>query len=138
MALTTYYAYIYADPDSYEPFYIGKGKQYRAYAHMQFNRKCVNKRFRNRLLKLVGQSKKPIITLMPTSSEKLALMLEKGLIKLLGRKDLNKGSLYNYTDGGEGTSNIIRSEEAKRKTSESLKKFYKTHIITYNLHMFYY
>ena len=120
MALT-HYAYIYTDPNNYEPFYVGKGQKRRAYAHMQLNSQRTNKRLKNRILKLVEQSKKPIITLIPTSSEELALMLEKGLIKIFGRKDLNKGTLYNFTDGGEGTTNFIRSEEAKRKTSEKLK-----------------
>ena len=120
MALT-HYAYIYTDPTSYEPFYVGKGQKYRAYAHMKLSNQRTNKRLKNRILKLVEQSKKPIITLIPTSSEELALMLEKGLIKIFGRKDLNKGTLYNFTDGGEGTTNFVRSEESNRKTSEKLK-----------------
>jgi hypothetical protein len=117
----THYAYIYTDPNNYESFYVGKGQKYRAYVHMQLNSKRTNKRLKSRILKILNQSKKPIITLIPTSSEELALMLEKGLIKIFGRKDLSKGTLYNFTDGGEGTTNIIRSEEAKRKTSEKLK-----------------
>lgn len=40
-------------------------------------------------------------------------------IKIYGRKDLGLGTLVNMTDGGEGTSNLLRSDESKRKMSEA-------------------
>jgi len=39
---------------------------------------------------------------------------EKYYIKFYGRKDLNKGSLVNLTDGGEGANGAIRSDELKQ------------------------
>lgn len=48
-----------------------------------------------------------------------ALTLEKILIGIYGRKDLNTGSLTNMTDGGEGTINI--SNETRLKISRAKK-----------------
>jgi hypothetical protein len=51
-------------------------------------------------------------------SEKKAFKLETELIKLIGRIDLKTGPLCNFTNGGEGTSGVIVSEETRKKRSE--------------------
>ena len=43
------------------------------------------------------------------------------LIYEYGRKDLGKGTLINFTDGGEGTPGIKRSQEYILKLSERQK-----------------
>ena len=43
------------------------------------------------------------------------------MIAVFGRKDLGTGILHNRTDGGEGMSGFIFSEESKRKISEANK-----------------
>jgi hypothetical protein len=43
------------------------------------------------------------------------------MIAFLGRKDLGTGILRNKTDGGEGSSGAIVSEETRRKQSEAMK-----------------
>ena len=43
------------------------------------------------------------------------------MIDVLGRKDNGTGILHNRTDGGEGTSGFIHSEESKRKIGEGRK-----------------
>ena len=48
------------------------------------------------------------------------------MIAVFGRKDLGTGILYNRTDGGEGISGTILSEETKQKMSES-RKGHKNH-----------
>ena len=56
---------------------------------------------------------------------------EKEFISLYGRKDKNKGSLCNLTDGGDGCLGriVTFSEESKRKMSEA-RKDKKPYIIT--------
>lgn len=94
------YAYIYSDPITYTPFYVGKGTGKRAYRHLN---KSHNKRVHAKIKSLQATNIKPFINLIETSTEEFALLLEKGLVKLLGRKDLSTGCLYNLDDGGEFT-----------------------------------
>jgi hypothetical protein len=41
------------------------------------------------------------------------------MIAILGRKDLGTGILRNLTEGGDGASGHIKSEETRKKISES-------------------
>lgn len=52
-------------------------------------------------------------------TEVAAFELEKYFIKLHGRKDNGTGILRNRTDGGEGTSGCIYSEEVRLKISKA-------------------
>ena len=58
-----------------------------------------------------------------------ACCIEKYLIHFYGRKDLGLGSLINLTDGGEGTENVIVTDDKKIKLSIIKKQqshIYKT------------
>ena len=114
-----YYVYVYLNPlkrgkynfgkfsFDYEPFYIGKGKDYRHKVHLIVLDK-INKLKQNILNKIKKENKEPvIIKLYKNISEYSAFRLEKQLIKLIGRRDLKLGSLANLTNGGEGTSGTI-------------------------------
>lgn len=105
-----FYAYIYRDPRKIsvkwptgEPFYVGKGKgkRYQSHAHGQTR----HKHMLNKIEKMRGEGHEPTIEIIPALDELHALFLEKCCIAVIGRRDLGKGPLLNYTDGGEGVSN---------------------------------
>ena len=102
-----YYTYAYLREDK-TPYYIGKGKGNRAF-----------------LTKRVGakppKDKSRIIYLKQNLTEEEAFKHEVYMIFVLGRKDLGTGVLHNMTNGGEGLSGAIRSDETRRKMSESSK-----------------
>lgn len=50
-------------------------------------------------------------------TETEAFELERSLIKSIGRRDLGMGTLVNMTDGGEGASGHVLSDETKAKMS---------------------
>jgi hypothetical protein len=98
-----YYTYAYLREDR-TPYYIGKGKEDRIYSK-QKNIKP-------------PKDKSRILYLKQNLTEEEAFKHEIYMIDVFGRKDLGTGILHNRTDGGEGSSGCIPSEETKRKLSE--------------------
>ena len=102
-----YYTYAYLREDR-TPYYIGKGKGDRA---LNKNRKGIKP----------PKDESRIIFLKQNLTEEEAFKHEVYMIAVLGRKDLGTGILRNRTDGGEGSSGAIVSEETRRKKSEAIK-----------------
>lgn len=100
------YAYCRQDGTFY---YIGKGTKRRAYRSK--NQACVNP----------PKDKSRILILHENLDEDIALLYEQKLILFYGRRDLGTGKLQNRTDGGEGVSGWIPSEEWRKKKSDSMK-----------------
>ena len=97
-----YYTYAYLRKDK-TPYYIGKGRGKRIYS-------------KSRSIK-APKDKSLILYLKKNLTEAEAFKHEIYMIFVLGRKDLGTGILRNQTDGGEGASGAVRSEEAKKKIS---------------------
>lgn len=96
--------------DKNEPFYIGIGKTIkRAYSN-----KNRNKYWKN----IVSKSGYEVDILFDDLSWDHACKKEIEFISLYGRNDLGNGPLVNMTNGGDGTLNIIVSEETKKKISQ--------------------
>ena len=101
-----YYTYAYLREDK-TPYYIGKGKGPRIYS-------------KNRKIK-PPKDKSRIIYLKQNLTEEEAFRHEIYMIAVFGRKDLGTGILRNMSDGGEGSSGAIISDETRRKWSEARK-----------------
>jgi len=102
-----YYTYAYLREDK-TPYYVGKGTGRRIYST---NRKGLKP----------PKDKTRIIFLKQNLTEEEAFKHEIYMIDVFGRKDLGTGILHNRTDGGEGPSGAVRSDESKIKYSKSKK-----------------
>ena len=100
-----YYTYAYLREDR-TPYYVGKGKGSRVYQKHG---------------KIHVPPKNRIIFLKQNLKEEEAFKHEIYMIAMFGRKDLGTGILRNKTDGGEGSSGVIMSDDHKSKISKKLK-----------------
>ena len=71
--------------------------------------------------KVVSKTNYSIQILFDDISNDEAIQIEKYLIHYYGRKNLNLGELVNLTNGGEGTTGYIQSDETKSKIAEKAK-----------------
>lgn len=113
--LCQYYVYVYKKPDG-TPFYVGKGKGDRDLDHLikakRVNYTELNMLKVNTIRKILNSGSEPIIERVCSDlTEDLAFELEEFLIEEIGRRDLGTGTLCNLTNGGEGQSGYMYSDE---------------------------
>lgn len=144
-----FYVYLYVDPNSRQPFYVGKGTRARLRrhlheaAHQMKTGKTLSPKSK-KIMELWKNGTEPVILkAFETSNEEIAYDLEKKVIAFFGRHDLGRGTLLNQTDGGNGlrarlftpeqrercrqrmlgagspTYGVGHTEEARRKISEA-------------------
>jgi hypothetical protein len=99
----------------YEPIYVGKGCLNRPQRHKVRYKKEVN-RFYSKLKSIVKETNEfpNYVIIRKDISELIANNLEIEYIKKIGRIE-NGGTLTNMSDGGEGQSGFVFSEETKKK-----------------------
>lgn len=122
-----HYVYCLIDPRNGLPFYIGKGKDDRMYDHEKIVSKGIvpnNNSFLFRKIKKIKNKGLSIIykKIYENLDDKSALAIEIDEIKKIGRNNIGRGPLCNLTDGGEGNSGKIISEETKLKMSITAKE----------------
>ena len=106
-----YYTYAYLRKDR-TPYYIGKGEKNRIYKKGKGE---VNP----------PKDKSRILILKKNLTEEESFRHEIYMIAVFGRKDLGTGILRNKTNGGEGASGAIRSEEYRKNISKIQKEHHK-------------
>lgn len=105
-----YYVYLHIKSNNGVPFYVGKGCNNRVYD--KYKRSTIWKR-------IVNKYDYDIFILEDNLTEKEALDKEIYWIKRIGRIDKGLGTLVNLTDGGDGFSGYILTEEDRIKISLS-------------------
>lgn len=124
--MNDFYVYAYLDPTKignfcyddmifgYEPFYIGKGRKNRCNKGVKDKKKSLKM---SKIKSLTNRGLYPIIMKLDIGlSESEAFNKEIDYIEKIGRKNIGLGPLTNMTDGGDGTSGRLDSEEdLKRK-----------------------
>ena len=105
--LNRFYTYAYLREDR-TPYYIGKGSGKRIYANV--GRPCGKPKDKSR-----------IIFLKQNLTEEEAFKHEIYMIAVLGRKDLGTGILHNKSNGGQGASGLIVTDEMKKHQSQLRK-----------------
>lgn len=109
--MNIYYVYMYLRANDSEiasagtPYYIGKGKDKRAWSKHTLP---------------LPNNPSNIIIVMENLSEVDAFELEKKLIAEWGRVDLRTGILRNLTNGGDGHSGFLQSDDTRIKRKKSL------------------
>jgi len=112
-----FYVYVHLRADG-TPFYVGKGKGNRGH-ELKTSRR--NSFWVNVAKKEYGDiTKVPVELIYTNLTEDMAHELEILTIKKYGRRNNNTGILTNLTDGGEGTSGIIRSAEYSQNISKRM------------------
>jgi len=131
-----FYVYMYYRPWDGSPCYVGKGTRDRWLSHAKYGVRLANKNFANIFKKAQSLGLEVLKSkIRENLTEQEAFEIEISIIKLIGRKE-NGGPLVNLTDGGEGVSGLVCSDEQRKRMSVSARERWKSpesrqHYISY-------
>ena len=111
--------YVYKLLDKNKVFYIGKGTSKEKYDRIEFHKKYskhnTNRKLKNKINKLNSVFNIEIV--FESENEQACLEYEIMLIESIGLHNL-----CNLTNGGEGLSGYVHTQDSRKKMSESKKK----------------
>lgn len=113
-----YYVYRHIRKDKNEVFYIGIGTKRNNNDYSRAYSKSLRNKWWNNI---INKTNYHIEIILESNKREFICEKEKEFIKLYGRRDLNKGSLVNLTDGGEGTIGVVVSDATRKLHSLHLK-----------------
>jgi len=120
--------YVYGEGEYcflFEPFYVGKG----TIGRWKDTKQSRNPHFIYKFNKIKRSGFEPIsIKVKENITNDESKKLEIELIGLIGRENLKKGPLVNMTDGGEGSSGYVFTEEQLEKLRKNfldIQKFFE-------------
>jgi len=133
--VTDYYVYKLIDPRTNLPFYVGKGKDARAYTHLKKQSKTCNPKKDKVINEIYSCGLEPVVDIfLKDLNEKTAYELEEKIILDLGRAGIEKNgiltniSLHSQPPSQKGKTRIF-TEDHRQKISKALKdkpKNYRT------------
>ena len=110
-----YYVYLYVDPRTNRPFYVGKGQNNRIYCHLDDTEDCAKV---ERIAELRKLGLEPILEILKYGlSEKEAFLVESAAIDLLGPDELtNRVKGHGVRNGRARLAEIIQELDAAEVT----------------------
>lgn len=112
-----FYVYTWYRPDKKQIFYVGKGRGKRS-----SNTNKRNKHFKSIIQRLDNLGLASVVTIVADGlTESRAFELETELISK-HKRIRDGGTLCNMTDGGDGSSGVIKSKASRQLTSDSIRK----------------
>jgi hypothetical protein len=114
------YIYALCDPDTEEVRYVGKANEVRIRysAHLLVKGRPNHHRI-HWIQSLLRQGKSPVLQILEEVTEDTWVERERWWISEMKRQGVR---LTNLTDGGEGLTGFVPTEEQRRKMSEAQKK----------------
>lgn len=115
-----FYVYQLRLENQSEPFYVGKGKNGRAYDHFAATH---HHSLKNHIIKKASREgvRVHVEFVKESMTEPEAWKLEAELIAQYGRRDLKTGCLANLTMGGEGAAGYVFTEEQRAHISRKVR-----------------
>ena len=105
-----FYVYLYEDPKSLLPRYVGKGVRGRMYVHL-------NGSHNRRLANMIAKRQREGFDIQPSVvcgdlTDNASKAIERFWIATIGRANTNAGPLFNATDGGDGAAGVVGKTQA--------------------------
>jgi len=114
-----FYVYQLVRPWNGVPCYVGKGQDDRVLDHGRAGVRHGNRHLANIYKRAGGPI--PFDILMSTDEEPEAFKQETNFIISIGRADLKLGPLCNLTNGGEGSTGMVLSEEQLARRGDAIR-----------------